>query len=382
MKTNKLLLTLCILFVLAFTCACSNGATQDKTTPTEESSKETVTENESSETRIIIDAAGREVTIPETVTSVAPLGNALRMMCYSEAVDLVVGVEVGELDEILLKAYSYVNHEYLSTLPVIGTGGSNGFTAYEEELINLNPDVIICSYPVEDAENLQTKTGIPVIVINSGNLFQEDYNESLRIIGDVCHKEERVQELISYIEDTIVDLDNRTADFPEEDKPSVYVGALSYKGGHGIEGTYANFPPLTAIHAKDILSDEYTTIKALNVEKELILVEDPDILFLDPANLQLVNQDFAANPSFYESLQAYNKQEIYTIIGYNYYHTNVEIAIADAYFAGTVLYPEAFSDIDPEEKATEIFSFFLGSDTYYQDLNNGGFAYGKLTIGE
>lgn len=369
MKTNKILLILCVIFITL--TACGNQSTSEETNT-----------NDANESRIIIDAAGREVTIPDTISSVAPLGNALRMMSYANAVDLVVGVEIAETEQTLLKAYSYVNHEKLYSLPVIGTGGSSGFTAYEEELVKLNPDVIICSYPVEDAENLQEKTGVPVVVIHSGTLFEEDYNESLRIIGEVCHKEERCEEVISYINNTIEDLNNRTIDFPEEEKPTVYVGALSYKGRHGIEGTYLNFPPLTAIHAKDIVSGDETAIKAVNVEKEMILMEDPDILFLDPVSLQLVNEDFAANPAYYEALSAYNNQEIYTIIGYNYYHTNVEIAIADAYYAGTVLYPEAFSDIDPEEKANEIFSFFLGTETYYQDLKNAGFAFGKLTIGE
>lgn len=375
MKSNKILLALFIFLIALSTYGCSNQSKVENS-----ASDETV--SISSETRIITDAAGREVTIPKTITSVAPLANALRMMCYADAVDLVVGVELAETESALLKAYSYVNHEYLSTLPVVGTGGSSGFTAYEEELVKLNPDVIICSYPVEDAENLQAKTGIPVIVINSGTLFEEDYNESLRIIGEVCHKEDRCEEVISFIQNAVTDLNNRTIDFPEENKPSVYVGALSYKGRHGIEGTYTNFPPLTAIHANDILSDEYTEIQAINVEKELILMEDPDVLFLDPVSLQLVNDDYASNPEYYQALSAYNNQEIYTMIGYNYYHTNVEIAIADSYYAGYVLYPEAFSDIDPEEKANEIFSFLLGSETYYQDLKNAGFGFGKLTIGE
>jgi iron complex transport system substrate-binding protein len=33
---------------------------------------------------------------------------------------------------------------------------------------------------------------------------------------------------------------------------------------------------------------------------------------------------------------------------------------ADAYYIGKILYPEQFSDVDPEEKANEIFMEFNG----------------------
>jgi len=48
--------------------------------------------------------------------------------------------------------------------------------------------------------------------------------------------------------------------------------------------------------------------------------------------------------------------------------------IADAYYVGKVLYPEQFTDVDPEKKADEIFVKFLGK-VIYNDLKAqyGGF---------
>lgn len=347
-----------------------------------QSNVERSTDISHTDTRTIIDAAGREVLIPSEVNSVVPLANALRMMCYLDAVDLVSGIELRETEDAILKAYNYVNHEVLSILPVVGTGGNNGYSTYYEELVTLAPDVIICGYTKEDAENLQSKTGIPVVIIHTGTLFEEDYNESLRIIGQVCNKEDRAEEVIQYINDAMLDLENRSKDFPESEKPSVYVGALSFSGRHGIEGTYTNFPPFTIIEASDIFGDSYDHVKGITIDRELLLTEDPDILFLDPVSLSLVNADFVDQPEYYQALSAYRNGAIYTMIGYNYYYTNVEIAIADAYYAGTILYPQTFEDIDMNEKAKEIFSFFLDSDTYYQDLQDAGFGFGPLSIGE
>jgi iron complex transport system substrate-binding protein len=40
--------------------------------------------------------------------------------------------------------------------------------------------------------------------------------------------------------------------------------------------------------------------------------------------------------------------------------------MADAYYIGTVLYPDEFSDVDPEKKADEIYSFLVGEPVFNQ----------------
>ena len=57
------------------------------------------------------------------------------------------------------------------------------------------------------------------------------------------------------------------------------------------------------------------------------------------------------------------------------YTTNLEIALADAYYIGSVLYPEQFADLDPAEKFDELSNFFLGIDCYEQIAGQyyGGF---------
>nr|WP_054935512.1 MULTISPECIES: hypothetical protein [Moorella] len=38
--------------------------------------------------------------------------------------------------------------------------------------------------------------------------------------------------------------------------------------------------------------------------------------------------------------------------------------VADAYYAGKVIFPEKFNDIDPARKADEIYQFLLGQPLY------------------
>jgi len=49
---------------------------------------------------------------------------------------------------------------------------------------------------------------------------------------------------------------------------------------------------------------------------------------------------------------------------YNSYNTNYETVLADAYFIGKTLYPDRFADVDPVEKADEIYTFFVGKPVF------------------
>ena len=60
----------------------------------------------------------------------------------------------------------------------------------------------------------------------------------------------------------------------------------------------------------------------------------------------------------------------------------MEIPLVSAYYVGSLLYPEAFEDVNFEEKASEIFDTFLGEPEYLSVLEEAGAGYGKITLGE
>lgn len=93
------------------------------------------------------------------------------------------------------------------------------------------------------------------------------------------------------------------------------------------------------------------------LDREKLISWNPDILFTDAGGLQLVKDDYKKDPKFYQSLSAVKKGEVYCLIPYNWYWTNIETALADAYYAGKVICPDQFKDIDPVKKADEIYKF-------------------------
>lgn len=330
-------------------------------------------------TRLITDSAGRQVEVPEQIKSIVCVGvGALRYSCYVGAQDLVVGVEDYETKEGMTRLYQYVNFEKFKDLPVIGTNGQ----PYAEEIINLSPDVIVMSKSASvDADTLQNQTGTPVVVVPGSDTTLDDATyETIRILGQLYGMENRANELAAYLQSIQKDLSDRTKDIPEAEKPSVYVGGVSFKGHHGFEGTEAGYGPFVLIGAKN-LADTTGQTGAFNIDLEQVLAWDPDVIFVDFNGMNLINEDYAKNPDYYNALTAVQEGRVYSQISFRSSASNLETALADAYYAACVMYPEQFRDVDPVAKAQEIFEKLLGANPY-ADLKEAGYEFRPIKIGE
>jgi len=328
------------------------------------------------EGRTILDGADRQVQIPQTVESIVCVGvGALRYTCYMQGQDLVVGVEDYETRGGMSCLYNYVNYERFQSLPVIGTNGE----PFVEEIIAVNPQVIIMSaYASVDADDLQKKTGIPVVVVpGSDSTLDQGTFDTIRILGEVFGKKERVQELTAYLREIEEDLGRRSEGI--DNKPTAYVGGVSFRGNHGFAGTQANYGPFVLIKANN-LADTTGQTGAFNIDVEQVLQWDPEVIFLDFNGLSLINEEYASNPDFYNSLSAVRGGRVYSQISFRSYASNLETALADAYYAAIVMYPQRFEGIDIEEKTAEIFEMLLGSNPY-PDLKEAGYEFRAITIG-
>ena len=337
------------------------------------------TDKGAKDTRTLTDGAGRSVEVPREVKTVVCVGvGALRYSCYVGAADLVIGVEDYETKAGMSRLYNYVNFEKFKDLPVIGTNGQ----PYTEEIINLAPDVIVMSKSASvEADDLQAKTGTPVVVVpGSDTTLDSDAYETIRILGELYGKESRATELKNYLEGIQKDLDDRTKQIPDSEKPSVYVGGVSFKGHHGFEGTEAGYGPFALIHANN-LADTTGQTGAFNIDLEQVLSWDPDIIFVDFNGMSLIREDYAKNPDYYNALTAVQNGKVYSQISFRSSASNLETALADAYYAACVIYPERFQDVDPVAKAQEIFEMLLGVNPY-ADLKEAGYEFCPIQIGQ
>jgi len=367
MYIKRTIVLFLLLSVLSSLVACDTGA------------------NTQTATRTVTDVWGREVEIPENVESIMTLGSgAPRIAAYLDVMDMLVGAEEYDtLDEVVvIRDYHPVHHDLFKALPLVGSGGGSGNNnGFPEEIIMIAPDVILAGFDLEAADELQAQTGIPVISVrHTTGLAPESFYDAMRVFAEVVGAQERCEFVLSYIDSLKEDLYNRTHNVPDEEKLSVYAGAVTWNGRRGFSGTYSVFGIFDAIHAKNVaFTDDIEGF--FEADLESIVIWDPDIIFLDPGNMDLVNDEYTTNPGFFNSLRAVQEGRIYTLPAFNFAGTNMTYALINAYFAGIVLFPEQFSDVIIEVKAAEILTTMLGMNTF-DIMAEGGLFYGTIVIGE
>ena len=342
-------------------------------------------DNAEGNTRTVTDTWGRQVEIPETVETIVCLGSgAPRIAAYLSVMDMMVGAEDHDIKgESVLRDYSMVYHDELNDLPAVGAGGGSGANnGYAEQIITVQPDVILAGFSQEAAEELENQTGIPVVCVRylSINFVDESFYTAMRVFAEVVGKQERCEAVLKFIDDCKKDLNDRTKDIPDSEKKTAYTGAVTFSGRHGFAGTYANFGPFMGVNALNV-ADEVKDTNYFETDLEKIIEWDPDVIFLDPGNMDLVNDEYKTNPGYFDSLRAVQEGNVYTMPAFNNCGTNITYAIMDAYYAGIVLYPEAFADVDMATIGGEILEFMLG-ENFFAEMEAGGLYYGKLTIGQ
>ena len=343
----------------------------------------TVSQEVQTETRIITDSLGREVKIPVVVEKIVPLGNTPRMITYLGLADKVSGIGGMDPEKISpVTAYAFANKKLWSKVPIVGTDAGGATNYYPEQIISVDPDVIFCSYNRELADEIQNKTGVPVVAVPMGTLFGKNYEEALLLLGNVCGVVDRAQDVIAYINNALKDLRERTAAVPDADKPTVLGAAATFKGAHGIEGVYSKYAVFQAIAANDVTDGIAEKSGGILVDREQILGWNPQVIFLDSGGVNLVKMDFDKNPGFYTQLKAVTHNMVYQYPSSTSYYSNVEIPIVNSYYVGSILYPEQFTDIDFSQKADEIFRFFLGVDHYLKNLEAADFGYCNVILGD
>lgn len=308
------------------------------------------------------DMQGREVIVPANPQKIVALNaGTLRLITWLDATDLICAVEGNESQRSVPYLYA---HPELREKPVIGSGN-----LYDMELLTAAaPDLIISTYLTHaDAEELQTRTRIPVVAIDYGN-FDDDTAtvfKTLHLLGDLLHRTQRAREVTAFIRNTLKGLNQRTAAISAEKRPRVYAGGIAWRGSHGITSTEPRFPAFRLVNADNVAQTLPPVWRAGNqtvqnafIDKEQLILWNPEYIFLDAsaATLKLSDEPWIS------ILDAVKQQKIYSLWPYNWYTTNYSTILVNSYYIGKLLYPEQFTDLDPEQKAREIYKIILGAD--------------------
>jgi iron complex transport system substrate-binding protein len=371
-------------WLMLFAAACVIGCCSGETAQSEDAAHKTIT-----------DMRGVEVLIPKDPQRMVVMddGTVESIMVIFGVADRIVGLPrtpknytYNYTSVTKNETYWYrggkcvplVLYPELVNATVVGRNVPN-----YETVASLSPDLMIlnsgsCSFPdwkkdeksekvIEMIENM----GIPVIVIEapecSVNPDLENLYKEITILGEVFGKKDKANQVVSFLQEQVGFIEERTRGVPEKEQPSVLFFGLSStdikKGGVGnVNGkdTPEDFFLHETVHARNAYSDSGKP----TVSAELVLAIDPDIILLPTSN------GYHPPRELYESEPFQSLSELSAVKNHRVYSlpwtpsrcaTRLEFPI-DLMIAAKASYPEKFSDTKIHEWVLDFYSGLYGVD--------------------
>ncbi|MDD7761486.1 MAG: ABC transporter substrate-binding protein [Ezakiella sp.] len=256
--------------------------------------------NKSGETFVFTDDAGRKVTLPKNIERVGAAGNTASLFLYSIAPEKLVGwASHKRPDEA--KYFPKVRDDIVAWGTFYGTKS----TLNKEELVKVKPQLIVDfgqkkGSIVEDLDNIQKDTGIPIIFIE-GNL--KDMKNAYKKVGKLLGKEDHVEDIIEYIDEAFKLANTKNT------KKSFYHG----EGDKGLNTNPAGNPQQQALE----LNGMKNVIKLANkkdhggneVSMEDLIAANPDVIVLGENGI-FKN---IKNLNIWKNFKAVKNNEVYEI---------------------------------------------------------------------
>ena len=319
------------------------------------------------ETREFTDSAGRTVTVPAEITSIAVSGPLSQVYLLPLAGDMLVGVSNGFAESAALYLPDYVTQ-----LPELGQlyGGKGEMDL--EALLAAAPDVVIDvgeakKTIAEDLDSLTEQTGIPFLHIDATVATAPD---AYRMLGSLLGRAEKAEELARWCENTY----SRAAAMMEQvDADGARRTLLYCLGDKGV-----NVLAEGSFHAETVnlmgenlarLEQVVSSGSGNEVDLEQILAWNPEVILFAPDSCY---GEVADLPEW-QSLEAISAGRCYETPSGPYGWLSSPPAVQrylGILWLGSLLYPE-YADYDLRAEVTAYYKLFYDcdlTDDMYQAL--------------
>ena len=349
---------------------CSGVTTENESAEEQKTSENTESVDNGDGTRTIIDQVGNEVVLPEkiervVIASVWPLAS---VYVLSMGTDKLVGLDPA----IISAAENSMLIKIAPEISEIESGFSQNGFMNAEELIKLDPDVVLYSSGVPEDYEVASQAGIPAVGFS---LSIKDYNAVetinswIELLEEVMGEDLSSSEYIEYgneIQELVAD---RLKDVKEEDKPRSMVihkysdNTLSVPGAD----TWAEY----WIEASGGINvaDEIEGTKETSIEQ--VYEWNPEKIFITNFN-DALPEDIYNNTlcsADWSGVQAVTDQDVNKIpLGmYRWYVTCSDSPMMLLWMAKQN-HPELFEDIDFNETMKDFYSRFYDFTLTDEDI--------------
>lgn len=226
----------------------------------------------------LTDAAGRTVTVPDTVQRVSGTAPPPTLLVYAVAPDLLVSSDTPVRSSFYAPDTRLLLPSFLR-LPAVGGwhGGARG--ANMEALLALDPHVVIAwrnDFAMEPVLRSFERFDIPVVFVDQDRVA--DIPAALRLVGQAVGRAKAGAKLAGDAEIRLAHVRQTVDAIPPERRPAVYYA----QGSDGLltqfEGSY-HFDPFLFAGGRSLFPGEQKTMVGMErVSLEQVLQADPEVI--------------------------------------------------------------------------------------------------------
>ena len=326
-------------------------------------------------THIVVDHGGNEVAVPNKVTRVVidqiPILSTY-MAYFQGSAPYIVGYCGSFKSVISDTVLKNIAPELMESSDTVYAQSDLNI----EEILKLNPDVILYNAGNSSHAEILKASGIPSVGFATvGASTEADpierYEEWLKLLEQIFGEEGKTEAFVAAGDAIVADVESRIAEIPESDRPSAlilwkYSDGVPQVSGQGTFGTY--WMKRLGVTDKAL---EATGFAQTSMEQ--VYSWDPDILFLDGPGLQPLRTEDVLSGNVdgadFSTLTAVQNGRVYnTTLGmWNWFTPNPDAPLVLAWLACNT-YPEAFADYPLAETIRTYYHDWYGYDVADDEL--------------
>lgn len=314
------------------------------------------------ETRHVVDHVGAEVDVPAqidrvVVGNVLPLASVLSV--YLGGAEKIVGLHPASMGAAQSGLLSEIYPEILEA----ETDFINGQEVNMEELLNLDPDVVI-GVTEEQAKKIR-EAGIPAVSVSTSKWdydVLETYNQWIDLFDQIFGESEVSDKVSAYSQEVYDSIQEKVSTIPDAEKKSVMILFNYDDESMTVSGPkfFGQFwcDASGAVNA----AAEVTATGSIEITMEQVYDWNPDIIvitnFTSAQPEDLYNNAIGGDD--WSTVKAVQEGQVYKmpLALYRTFTPGADTPVTLQWFAKTV-YPELFADVDINEVTKSYFNDFF-----------------------
>lgn len=316
-------------------------------------------------THVIVDHLGLEVEVPYEVNRIA-VGNILPLpsvlTVFFDSAEKLVGMSPNSMSAAKNGLLGELYPEILD----VSTGYMNGTDINLEELMKLEPDVVIYSASQPEQGEQLRNAGFAAVAV-SVNKWEynaiETLNQWISLLSEICPDNDKTEIVASHSKEIYDMVQERVAGIPEEERERVYF--LFKYTDTSMETSGSKFFGQFWADASGAVNvaEEITTDNQVATNMEQVYEWNPTTIFI--SNFTAAQPDDIYNNTIgnydWSAIDAVKNQKVYKMpLGmYRSYTPGVDTPVTLLWFAKTT-YPELFEDIDIIQETKDYYKEVFG----------------------